>query len=60
MSIISKTGKEIAAYSKYNYEQEVLFKSKSTFNVLSVDESERIIEIILEEIENEQIRPFGK
>ncbi len=53
MSIISKTGKEIEMYSKYDYEQEVLFKSKSAFQVLSVDESERIVEIILEEIENE-------
>ncbi len=53
MTIISKTGKEITIYSKYDYEQEVLFKSKSAFHVLSVDESEPIINIILEEIENE-------
>jgi len=55
VSIISKTGKEIEKYSFYGVdnpqnEQEVLFKSKTKFSVLGVDESEDITKIVLEEI----------
>jgi len=57
ISIVSKTGKEIEKYSCYGLdhpqnEKEVLFKSKTMFSVLEVDDSEDIIKIILEEIEN--------
>jgi len=53
-SIISKTGKDIELYSFYGSltsqnEKEILFKSKSVFEVLEVYESDQITRITLEE-----------
>jgi len=52
---MSKTGKEIEEFSFFGNkspqnEKEVLFKSKTQFRVLEVNESDTVIKIMLEEV----------
>mgnify|MGYP000539145833 CR=1 FL=1 len=54
-TIMSKTGKEIEEFSFFGNkspqnEKEVLFKSKTQFRVLEVNESDTVIKIMLEEV----------
>ncbi len=54
--IKSKTGKEVSRYSDHRFEQEVLFKDKTRFRIISYSENKRTYgflarhEFVLEEI----------
>ncbi len=50
--IISKEGKDITPYSKYQNEREILFKPNTQFEILSVDNSNDYVTITLNEIKN--------